>query len=178
MARKREKYEPTWESLKQYEIPEWYVDAKFGIFIHWGPYCVPAFGNEWYPRRMYLKDDPAFEHHRKTWGDHTEFGYKDFIPMLTAENYDADEWAQLFKDAGAKFIMPVCRTSRRIPYVRQRFDRLERRQNGTETRCRRRIGRGSAGAGYGLRGIEPSRRALVVLRRRARLPVRCARPSQ
>ncbi len=101
------KYEPTWESLRQYQIPDWYIDAKFGIFIHWGPYCVPAFGNEWYPRRMYLRDDPTFEHHRATWGDHTEFGYKDFIPMLTAEKYDADEWAQLFKDAGAKFVMPV-----------------------------------------------------------------------
>ncbi len=101
------KYEPTWESLKQYRIPDWYIDAKFGIFIHWGPYSVPAFGNEWYPRRMYLQDDPAFEHHRATWGDHTEFGYKDFIPMLTAEKYDADEWAQLFQDAGAKFVMPV-----------------------------------------------------------------------
>ena len=101
------KYEPTWESLAQYEIPQWYKDAKFGIFIHWGPYCVPAFGNEWYPRRMYLQDDPAFEHHRKTYGDHREFGYKDFIPMLTAEKFDAAEWARLFKDAGARFVMPV-----------------------------------------------------------------------
>ena len=107
MAGKSEKYEATWESLKQYEIPEWYIDAKFGIFIHWGPYCVPAFGNEWYPRRMYLEEDPAFEHHRQTWGEHTDFGYKDFIPMMTAENFDADEWAQLFQDAGAKFVMPV-----------------------------------------------------------------------
>ena len=77
------KYEPTWEYLGQYQIPQWYIDAKFGIFIHWGPYCVPAFGSEWYPRKMYLQGDPAFEHHRETWGEHTEFGYKDFIPMLT-----------------------------------------------------------------------------------------------
>ena len=101
------KYEATWESLSQYEIPEWYIDAKFGIFIHWGPYCVPAFSSEWYPRRMYLQGNPVFEHHRKTWGDHTEFGYKDFIPMFTAEKFDAAEWAQLFKDAGARFVMPV-----------------------------------------------------------------------
>jgi len=101
------KYEPTWESLQQYEIPEWYIDAKFGIFIHWGPYCVPAFGNEWYPRRMYLQGEKEYEHHRKTYGDHTEFGYKDFIPMFTADKFDADEWVKLFKDSGAKFIMPV-----------------------------------------------------------------------
>jgi alpha-L-fucosidase len=102
-----QKFEPTWESLKQYTIPEWYIDAKFGIFIHWGPYCVPAFGNEWYPRRMYLQDDAAYEHHKKTYGDHTEFGYKDFIPMFTAEKFDAEEWVKLFKESGAKFIMPV-----------------------------------------------------------------------
>ena len=51
-------YEPTWESLKHYQVPEWYRDAKFGIFIHWGVYCVPAFGNEWYPRNMYLPTQP------------------------------------------------------------------------------------------------------------------------
>ncbi|MAU10608.1 MAG: alpha-L-fucosidase [Anaerolineaceae bacterium] len=101
------KFEPTWESLKQYTIPEWYIDGKFGIFIHWGPYCVPAFGNEWYPRNMYLEDDPAFAHHIETYGNHTEFGYKDFIPMFTAEKFNADEWVKLFKEAGAKFIMPV-----------------------------------------------------------------------
>lgn len=101
------KYEPTWESLQQYEIPEWYIDAKFGIFIHWGPYCVPAFGNEWYPRRMYLEDSKEYVHHYKTYGDHTEFGYKDFIPMFTADKFDADEWVQLFKESGAKFVMPV-----------------------------------------------------------------------
>lgn len=102
-----QKYEPTWESLKQYTIPEWYINAKFGIFIHWGPYCVPAYGNEWYPRRMYLEGTDFYEHHKKVWGDHTEFGYKDFIPLFKAEKFDADEWVQLFKEAGAKFIMPV-----------------------------------------------------------------------
>ena len=103
----QKKYEPTWESLLQYEIPEWYINAKFGIFIHWGPYCVPAFGNEWYPRRMYLEGSKEYEHHRTTYGSHTEFGYKDFIPMFKAEKFDAEEWAQLFKESGAKFIMPV-----------------------------------------------------------------------
>ena len=178
MARKREKYEPTWESLKQYEIPDWYVDAKFGIFIHWGPYCVPAFGNEWYPRRMYLKDDPAFEHHRKTWGNHTEFGYKDFIPMLTAENYDADEWSQLFKDAGAKFIMPVAEHHDGFPMYDSALTDWNAAKMGPKRDVVGELAEAVRAAGYGLRGIEPSRRALVVLRRRARLPVGCARPSQ
>jgi alpha-L-fucosidase len=54
----------TWDSLAGYQVPDWYRDAKFGIFIHWGPYCVPAFGNEWYPRNMYVPGSPEYEHHR------------------------------------------------------------------------------------------------------------------
>ncbi len=101
-------FEPNWESLKAgYSIPRWYEDAKFGIFIHWGVYAVPAFGNEWYPRNMYQQGTPEFEHHVATYGPHTEFGYKDFIPQLTAENYDPAAWAKLFKEAGARYVMPV-----------------------------------------------------------------------
>ena len=101
------KYEPTWESLQQFTVPEWYQDAKFGIFIHWGVYAVPAYGNEWYPRNMYIQGSPAYEHHLKTWGRHTEFGYKDFVPLFKAEQFDAAEWAELFKRAGARYVVPV-----------------------------------------------------------------------
>jgi len=101
------RFEPTWQSLQQYTIPPWYLDAKFGIFIHWGVYAVPAFGNEWYPRNMYLKGTPEFEHHIKTYGPQKEFGYKDFIPLFRAEQYDPDAWAELFAQAGAKYVVPV-----------------------------------------------------------------------
>ena len=101
------KYEATWESLTQYSVPDWYRDGKFGIFIHWGLYAVPAFGNEWYPRNMYLQGTKEFQHHVETYGPQSEFGYKDFIPMFKAENYDPDAWAQLFAEAGAKFVVPV-----------------------------------------------------------------------
>ena len=100
-------YEPTWESLKHYQVPEWYRDAKFGIFIHWGVYCVPAFGNEWYPRNMYLPTQPEYQHHLERWGNHQDFGYKDFIPLFTAERFDADAWAELFEAAGARYVVPV-----------------------------------------------------------------------
>jgi alpha-L-fucosidase len=102
-------YQPTWESLGQNTVPEWFKDAKFGIYTHWGVYAVPAFGNEWYPRRMYLKSNQegVYEHHRATWGDPSKFGYKDFIPMFKAERFNADEWADLFKKAGARFVGPV-----------------------------------------------------------------------
>ncbi|MDR3692275.1 MAG: alpha-L-fucosidase [Fimbriimonas sp.] len=100
-------FEPTWDSLERYQVPEWYLDAKFGIFIHWGLYCVPAFGNEWYPRNMYVQGSNEFEHHVKTYGSQDQFGYKDFIPMFKAEKFDADEWVKLFDEAGAKFVVPV-----------------------------------------------------------------------
>ena len=101
------RFEANWESLKQYTIPGWYMDGKFGIFIHWGLYAVPAFGNEWYPRNMYVQGTPEFEHHVKTYGPQSQFGYKDFIPMFRAEKYDPAQWAELFRAAGAKFVVPV-----------------------------------------------------------------------
>lgn len=101
-------YEPTWESVAEHEAaPDWFRDAKFGIYLHWGVYSVPAFGSEWYPRQMHILDTPEFHHHRETYGDPTEFGYHDFVPMFTAEHFDADEWAALFQQAGARFAGPV-----------------------------------------------------------------------
>ncbi len=102
-----ESYTPTWESLQQHSNPQWFDDAKFGIYFHWGPYSVPAFDNEWYARNMYIKGEAAYEHHIATYGALSEFGYKDFIPMFTAEHFDAEAWVALFKKAGAKFIGPV-----------------------------------------------------------------------
>lgn len=98
-------FEPKWESLQQYRVPAWFRDAKFGIFIHWGVYSVPAMFDEWYPRRMYLKGSAIWEHHRETYGP--DFGYKDFIPLFTGEHFDPIEWAQLFREAGAQYVVPV-----------------------------------------------------------------------
>jgi alpha-L-fucosidase len=97
----------TWDSLADYEPPRWFVDAKFGIFIHWGVYSVPAFGNEWYARNMYVPGTAEFEHHRQTYGPHDAFGYKDFIPSFTADAFDPAAWAHLFREAGAQFVVPV-----------------------------------------------------------------------
>jgi alpha-L-fucosidase len=100
-------FQPDWETLKGYRVPEWYQDGKFGIFIHWGPYCVPAFANEWYPRNMYRKTETAYAFHRAVYGPQDRFGYKDFIPQFKAEQFDAAAWVDLFKRAGAKFVVPV-----------------------------------------------------------------------
>jgi alpha-L-fucosidase len=103
----QDRFQPTWESLKQYQTPDWFRDAKFGIFIHWGVYSVPAFGSEWYPRNMYQKGSKEYLHHIETYGPQTKFGYKDFIPMFKAEKFNADQWASLFAKAGAKYVVPV-----------------------------------------------------------------------
>ncbi len=114
-------YEENWESLKKYQVPEWFRDAKFGIFIHWGVYSVPAFGSEWYPRLMYMDSavwnaefelqrkgpSAVYTHHVQTYGHPGEFGYKDFIPLFKAENFNADAWLDIFVKAGAKYIVPV-----------------------------------------------------------------------
>ncbi len=130
LAPARQPYEPTTESLRRHKAPAWFEDAKFGIFIHWGPYAVPAF-HEWYVEFIspkanfgfllggppYLADRGALpeetflaftrreavEYHRKRWGK--DFAYDDFIPMFRAERFHPEAWAHLFQDAGARYVV-------------------------------------------------------------------------
>ncbi len=101
------KYRADWASLSRHKTPDWYMNAKLGVFIHWGVYSVPGYGNEWYSRNMYCKDSREFEYHRKTYGEQSVFGYKDFIPMFKAEKFNSAEWVSLFKKSGIKYVMPV-----------------------------------------------------------------------
>lgn len=100
-------YKDDWESLENHPVPKWYQKAKFGIFIHWGVFSVPAYHSEWYPFWMYRKESEVYAHHIKTYGEHKQFGYKDFVPMFKNENYNPEAWVKLFKEAGARFVMPV-----------------------------------------------------------------------
>lgn len=100
-------FKPEWGSLMKARVPDWYRERRLGIFIHWGPYSVPAKFHEWYSRNMYIQGGPEFAHHEKTYGPHSRFGYKDFIPLFKAEKFDPKQWLQLFKDAGAGYIFPV-----------------------------------------------------------------------
>ncbi len=113
-------YEPNWRSLREHHTPQWLKDGKFGIYTHWGVYSVPACGpnGTWYPYNMYHKNkalghpsgvagNPQYDFHVAQYGGPEVFGYKDFIPMFTAEKFDPDEWAELFKQAGARFAGPV-----------------------------------------------------------------------
>jgi alpha-L-fucosidase len=88
------------------------MDAKLGIFIHWGVYAVPAFNNEWYPRLMYIdevsrKGANFYQYHRERFGPQSEFGYKDFVPHFKAERWDPAAWVELFAKAGAQYVVPV-----------------------------------------------------------------------
>ncbi|MFD7014724.1 alpha-L-fucosidase [Streptomyces sp. NPDC059928] len=117
-------YVPTWNSVDQHPpAPEWFQDAKFGIYFHWGAFSVPAYDNEWYPRNMYIGGSAANQHHIATYGEPSAWPYHDFIngakdlagrtvqfaPRLKSAggNFDPDEWARLFVDAGARFAGPV-----------------------------------------------------------------------
>ena len=101
------KYKDDWKSLFGREMPRWMQDGKFGIFIHWGVYSVPAFSNEWYSRNMYIKDSTEYKHHIETFGPHDVFGYKDFVPLFTAPLFDAEDWAELIRKSGDRYCVPV-----------------------------------------------------------------------
>lgn len=104
-AAERPQFTNTIESLQQYECADWFRDAKFGIYLHWGAYSVAEQG-EWYARNLYIEDRPEYEHHVKTYGHPSTFGYADFIPMWKAEKFDPDALLALFKRAGAKYFTP------------------------------------------------------------------------
>ena len=157
-------YRPEWESLKTVPIPEWYLDGKFGIFIHWGLYSVPAFGNEWYPRNMYKADTPEFRHHVATYGPQAQFGYKDFIPRFTADKYDPARLGGALPPGRGALRGAGGRAPRRLRDVRHGAQRLERGEDGAEAGPRRRPREGGAREGPRLRPLDPPRRALVVLR--------------
>jgi alpha-L-fucosidase len=99
-------YKLDWSHV-MHDCPDWFRDAKFGIFFHWGPYSVPEYDSEWYSRNMYTKGHAANIYHEKTYGKLSDFGYKDLYSGLTAEKFDAAEWAKLFKRAGVRYFAPV-----------------------------------------------------------------------
>ena len=96
----------SWDSLKKYQCPEWFRDAKFGIWAHWGPQCVPMSG-DWYARRMYEPGHADYKHHLENYGHPSEHGFKDIIPLWKAEKWDPERLMGLYKDAGAKYFVSM-----------------------------------------------------------------------
>ncbi len=100
------KYSPDWESLSAYEVPEWFRDAKFGIWAHWGPQCVEGSG-DWMARSMYIEGSSQYDHHVKNYGHPSEFGFKDVLPLFKAENWDPDYLVGLYKKLGARYFFAL-----------------------------------------------------------------------
>lgn len=101
------KYEPTWESLRQYEVPEWFQDAKFGIWAHWGAQCVEGSG-DWMAREMYIEGSGKYIFHREHYGHPSEFGYKDILPLFKAEHWTPDELVRFYKEeCGAQYFFAL-----------------------------------------------------------------------
>lgn len=99
-------FQPTWQSLKQYQTPDWFRDAKFGIWAHWSPQCVPEAG-DWYARHMYVQGHPQYEFHAKTYGHPTRFGFMEIDNLWKAEKWNPEELMQLYAKAGAKYFMSL-----------------------------------------------------------------------
>ena len=99
-------FEPDWESLKSYRCPDWYRDAKLGIWAHWSPQCVPEQG-DWYARGMYVQGSRQYEYHVKTYGHPSKFGYKDICHLWKAERWDPEALVKLYKRAGAEYFVAL-----------------------------------------------------------------------
>ena len=96
------KYQPTWESLRQHQTPEWFRDAKFGIWAHWGPQCVEGSG-DWMARQLYMEGSKAYQYHVEHYGHPSEVGFKDILPLFRAEKWDPEQLVERYKRAGAKY---------------------------------------------------------------------------
>jgi alpha-L-fucosidase len=99
-------FKPSMDSFKQYQCPDWFRDAKFGIWAHWGPQAVPMDG-DWYARGMYEPGNKHYKYHLAHYGHPSEFGYKDVIPLWKAEKWDPDRLMQLYQKAGAKYFVSM-----------------------------------------------------------------------
>jgi alpha-L-fucosidase len=99
-------FKPNDSSLKQYQYPEWFRDAKLGYWAHWGPQAVPRQG-DWYARKMYIEGDPDYKYHVAHYGHPSKFGYKDIIPLWKAERWDPERLMKLYKKAGAKYFVSM-----------------------------------------------------------------------
>ena len=99
-------FQPTWESLQNYQTPEWYRNAKFGMWAHWGPQCQPEHG-DWYARGMYEEGSSHYMYHLKKYGHPSKFGFKDVINEWKADKWNPEELVSLYKNAGAQYFMAM-----------------------------------------------------------------------
>ena len=115
-------FAPEWQSLKKYQCPEWFRDAKLGIWSVWGPECVPEQG-DWYARNMYIEGHPQYKHHLATWGHPSKLGYKDIVPLWKGENWDPERLMRLYQQAGARYFCVIAQHHDNIDCWNSRFHR-------------------------------------------------------
>ena len=106
LAQKREMFEPTWESLKQYRVPEWWRNAKLGFWAHWGPQGAPMQG-DWYARNMYIQGTRQYKYHLEHYGHPSKVGFKDVIPLWNGKNWEPETLIRRYKKAGARYFMSL-----------------------------------------------------------------------
>ncbi len=168
-------FKGTRESLREWQVPAWYRDAKFGIWAHWGPQSAPEYG-DWYARNMYIQGHRQYEYHVKTYGHPTKFGFKDVIPTWKADKFDPDHLLQLYKKAGAKYFCSMA-------VHHDGFDlwksdapaALERRRGGAEEGHRRAVQEGDGEAGAPFRRKRAPRAGLSLVLHFAHAATRPAR---
>lgn len=113
-------YEASVESLSAYECPEWFRDAKFGIWAHWGPQCQPEDG-DWYARKMYIPGDQAYKYQIDTKGHPSEYGFKDWLPDWKADKWEPDSLVKLYKETGARYFMALANHHDNVDLYNSRY---------------------------------------------------------
>jgi alpha-L-fucosidase len=140
---------PTRKSLEGYQIPEWYRDAKFGIWSHWGPQSAIEFG-DWYARNMYIQGSDQYLYHAETYGHPSKVGYKDLVNNWKAAKWDPDHLMSLYKKAGAKYFVSMGVHHDNFDLWDSKVHALECREHGPEAGCCGHLAESGAEAGLAL----------------------------
>ena len=136
-------FKPTWDSLLEYEAPDWYQDAKFGIWAHWSPQCVPEAG-DWYARNMYIEDQRQYKYQLEHYGPPSRFGYKDLCAQWTLLNWDPDELIARYKNAGARIFIALANHHDGFDAWDSKHQPWNCRCHRPASRCHRQMGRRGA----------------------------------
>ena len=147
-------FDPNWDSLSNYEVPEWYRDAKLGFWAHWSPQCVPEMG-DWYARNMYSQGHPHYQYHLEHYGHPSKFGYKDICNLWKAENWDPEALIARYKRAGAKYFTALGNHHCNFDTWNSRYHQLEFGQRRAKERYRWRMGKSRPRSRAALRRHHP-----------------------
>ncbi len=147
-------FQPTWDSLNAYKTPEWFRDAKFGIWNHWSAQCVPGQG-DWYARNMYIQGNRQYDHHLKTYGHPSKAGFMELTNLWKAENWKPEELMDLYVAAGAKYFTALANHHDNFDTYNSRLYAVECGEDRAEEGHCRDLREDCAGARAAVCGVEP-----------------------